>query len=139
MMVKTAKILINQSINPPTVIIKVHSPHSEHAKESCCGPCQRVKPPVGTGTSFSPVGRAIGNVPKEDHCQQQNSLVYSEEGTVLADVTAFHPLCWVGTAPTTPLALLVEGGEGPSCSSPPNTHTLISPLLCPRSRDLLFP
>lgn len=60
MMVETAKILIN----PPTVLIKVPPPHSEHGTESCCGPCQRGKPSVGTGTSSSLWGEQAGTSPR---------------------------------------------------------------------------
>lgn len=62
MMVKTAKILINQSINPPTVIIKVHSPHSEHAKESCCGPEREAS--CGDRNKLFPCGESNQERPK---------------------------------------------------------------------------
>lgn len=136
MMVETAKILIN----PPTVLIKVPPPHSEHGTESCCGPCQRGKPSVGTGTSSSLWGEQAGTSPRRISAKSRTRCSTERDLCSLRSLP-FASLAGQALLPPQPLwpCLWKEENALPAPFLP-NTHTHFVPLSsAPRCRDLPFP
>lgn len=137
MMVETAKILIN----PPTVIIKVPPPHSEHGTESCCGPCQRGKPSVGTGTSSSLWGEQAGTSPRRISANSRTRCSTERDLCSLQKSLPFASLAGQALLPPQPLWPCL-GKEENAFPAPflPNTHpTLFPSPLPPGAETCPFP